>query len=276
MTLGEKLRQIRQQRGLTQAEVAGEAITRNMLSLLEHDQAAASVKTLRYLSQRLGVPLSALLEEETREGNCLDAARACYLAGDDEGCLAALEDTALPLGEEAKLLLCRSSLRLGWEALAAGQLEEARRALERGRDMAAQAQYAGQAEGEEAARLALRLSLEEGRDDGALEAWEAALAPGERQRQRFLARYYLREGRLREAAQALRRSQGADGECQMLTGLLEAARGRHREAVESLQRALKQPLDVPDRKRCLSQLEQSALALEDYRLAYEARTAAEK
>ena len=137
MTLGEKLRQLRQQRGLTQAEVAGEAITRNMLSLLEHDQAAASVKTLRYLSQRLGVPLSALLEEETREGNCLDAARACYLAGDDEGCLAALEDTALPLGEEAKLLLCRSSLRLGWEALAAGQLEEARKALERGRGMAA-------------------------------------------------------------------------------------------------------------------------------------------
>ena len=234
------------------------------------------MKTLRYLSQRLGVPLSALLEEETREENCLETARANYLAGDDEGCLAALEDAALPLGEEAKLLLCRSSLRLGWKALAAGRLEEARAAWERGRDMAAQAQYAGQAEREEAARLALRLSLEEGRDDGELEAWEAALAPGERQRQRFLARYYLREGRLREAAQALRRSQGADGEWQMLTGLLEAARGRHREAVESLQRALKQPLDVPDRKRCLSQLEQSALALEDYRLAYEARTAAEK
>ena len=94
MTLGEKLRQLRQQRGLTQAEVAGEAITRNMLSLLEHDQAAASVKTLRYLSQRLGVPLSALLEEETREENRLEAARACYLAGDDEGCLAALDSVS--------------------------------------------------------------------------------------------------------------------------------------------------------------------------------------
>ena len=276
MTLGEKLRQLRQQRGLTQAEVAGEAITRNMLSLLEHDQAAASVKTLRYLSQRLGVPLSALMEEESQEEMSLEAARTCFLAGDDEGCLVALEGSALPLGEEAKLLSCRSSLRLGWKALAAGRLDEAHTAWEQGRAMAAQAQYAGQAEQEEAARLALRLSLEQDRDDEALEAWEATLAPGERQRQRLLARYFLREERLREAAQALRRSQGADGEWQMLTGLLEAARGRHREAAESLRRALKQPLDVPDRRRCLSQLEQSALALEDYRLAYEARTAAEE
>lgn len=275
MTLGEKLRQLRQQRGLTQAEVAGEAITRNMLSLLEHDQAAASVKTLRYLSQRLGVPLSVLMEEASQEEMSLEAARACYLAGDDAGCLAALEALAMPPGEEAKLLLCRSSLRLGWKALAAGQLAEAQAAWERGRDMAAQAQYAGQAELEDAARLALRLSLEQGRDSGALEAWEAAMAPGERQRQRLLARYFLKEGRLREAAQALRRSQGTDGEWQLLTGLLEAARGRHREAAEHLQRAMAQPLDVPDRRRCLAQLEQSALALEDYRLAYEARTAGE-
>ena len=39
MTLGEKLAAARQAKGLTQAQAAGDVITRNMLSLLEHDQA---------------------------------------------------------------------------------------------------------------------------------------------------------------------------------------------------------------------------------------------
>ena len=58
MTLGQRIAQARQEAGLSQRQLAGDAITRNMLSCLEHDTAAPSLATLRYLSERLGKPVS--------------------------------------------------------------------------------------------------------------------------------------------------------------------------------------------------------------------------
>ena len=55
MTLGEKLRRTRQERGLTQKQLAGERITRNMLSQIENDLAQPSMRTLEYLADALGV-----------------------------------------------------------------------------------------------------------------------------------------------------------------------------------------------------------------------------
>jgi len=64
MTMGQRIRQARLEAGLSQRELAGEAITRNMLSGLEHDSAAPSLGTLRYLSERLGKKISWFLGEE--------------------------------------------------------------------------------------------------------------------------------------------------------------------------------------------------------------------
>lgn len=55
MTLGEKLKAARRARDLTQAQLAGERITRNMLSLLEKDAALPSYETLRYLAEELRI-----------------------------------------------------------------------------------------------------------------------------------------------------------------------------------------------------------------------------
>ena len=63
MELGEKIRQARLEAGLSQRQLAGEEITRNMLSLIENGSAKPSVKTLRYLSRRLEKPLSYFLED---------------------------------------------------------------------------------------------------------------------------------------------------------------------------------------------------------------------
>ena len=54
MTMGQRILAARLAAGLSQRELAGEEITRNMLSSLEHDTANPSVATLRYLSKRLG------------------------------------------------------------------------------------------------------------------------------------------------------------------------------------------------------------------------------
>lgn len=63
MDLGEKIRKARLEAGLSQRQLCGEDITRNMLSLIEHGTAKPSMKTLRCLSQRLGKPISYFLED---------------------------------------------------------------------------------------------------------------------------------------------------------------------------------------------------------------------
>lgn len=64
MTMGQRILAARLAAGLSQRELAGEEITRNMLSSLEHDSATPSVATLRYLAGRLGRPVSWFLGED--------------------------------------------------------------------------------------------------------------------------------------------------------------------------------------------------------------------
>lgn len=67
MTLGQKLKQTRLARGMTQSQVVGDRITRNMLSQIENDLASPSVGTLEYLASVLNVRLSWLLADEQDE-----------------------------------------------------------------------------------------------------------------------------------------------------------------------------------------------------------------
>ena len=64
MTLGEKLLCARQEAGLSQRQLCGDVITRNMLSQIEHGTAKPSMETLRYLAARLEKPVSYFLEED--------------------------------------------------------------------------------------------------------------------------------------------------------------------------------------------------------------------
>jgi len=64
MELGEKLFKARQEAGLSQRQLCGEVITRNMLSQIEHGTARPSMETLRYLASRLEKPVSYFLEED--------------------------------------------------------------------------------------------------------------------------------------------------------------------------------------------------------------------
>ena len=61
MTLGERIKQARIERGMTQSELAGEVITRNMLSRIETGDAQPSLDTLMYIAKRLGIPAGFLL-----------------------------------------------------------------------------------------------------------------------------------------------------------------------------------------------------------------------
>lgn len=72
MTMGQRILAARLAAGMSQRELVGEEITRNMLSSLEHDTANPSVATLCYLARRLGRPVSWFLGEE-RSSEAIDA-----------------------------------------------------------------------------------------------------------------------------------------------------------------------------------------------------------
>lgn len=61
--LGQKLKEARLSKKLTQQDVVGNFITRNMLSQIESGTAIPSMKTLDYLSRTLDIPLSSLLSD---------------------------------------------------------------------------------------------------------------------------------------------------------------------------------------------------------------------
>ncbi len=63
-TIGEKIKKARRELRLTQADVAGDYITRNMLSAIESGKASPSLDTLIYLAKKLDLPLAYLISED--------------------------------------------------------------------------------------------------------------------------------------------------------------------------------------------------------------------
>lgn len=105
MTMGERIRQARLDAGLSQRQLAGEEMTRNMLSALEHDGANPSLGTLRYLSGKLCKPIGYFLGEQQPELAQMDAVRQNYAAGDYRACLDLLETLAEPAFQPERALL---------------------------------------------------------------------------------------------------------------------------------------------------------------------------
>lgn len=84
MTIGEKIRQLRQTMGLSQRQLCGEKITRNMLSQIENGSARPSMDTLSYLANRLDKPVSYFLDENavvSPNADLMVSARAAFSAG---------------------------------------------------------------------------------------------------------------------------------------------------------------------------------------------------
>lgn len=61
--LGKRLKTARLAKKMTQSDVAGSFITRNMLSLIESGSATPSMKTLEYLAGVLEIPMEKLVSE---------------------------------------------------------------------------------------------------------------------------------------------------------------------------------------------------------------------
>lgn len=136
MTIGQRILQARQEAGLSQRELAGGEITRNMLSALEHDTANPSVATLRYLSEKLGKPVSYFFGEDEPAVDgyvVLLQARSAFDAGRYRRCSELLdgEEPGEILAREWTLLRLLALLRLAEEALESQRIPYARELLRR-------------------------------------------------------------------------------------------------------------------------------------------------
>ena len=99
MSLGETLRQARLEAGLSQRALCGEEITRNMLSRIESGAAQPSMRTLQYLADRLGKPMSYFLEEQSvvsTNQQVMESARRLYDLGQFDRAMEALKTYAEP------------------------------------------------------------------------------------------------------------------------------------------------------------------------------------
>ena len=124
MELGQRLKAARQELGLSQRQLCGDVITRNMLSQIENGAARPSMDTLRYLAGALGKPLSFFLEEEAvTSPNQAVMARA-RAAQDSKGVLEILEEYRAPdevFDREKELLTRLATLDLAEEAAENGK-----------------------------------------------------------------------------------------------------------------------------------------------------------
>ena len=132
MEIGQRLKQARLEAGLSQRQLCGEKITRNMLSQIENGSARPSMDTLSYLAKTLGKPLSFFLEEDAQPElpNSLVKARQAYTNGDFSQVVSLLSAPEADFKDESYLLLALSRLALAKEALAQKQQKYACKLLE--------------------------------------------------------------------------------------------------------------------------------------------------
>lgn len=137
MELGQRIRAVRLEQGLSQRQLCGDTITRNMLSQIESGSARPSMTTLSYLASRLGKPVSFFLAEDALTSPnqpCMTRARAAFAAGELGAAVQALEEFRQPdetFSQERTLLMYLSLVSLAEQALEQERLPYALSLLER-------------------------------------------------------------------------------------------------------------------------------------------------
>lgn len=132
MEIGKKIYELRTSKMMTQAELAGDCITRNMLCLIEKGAAMPSLQSASYIANKLGVSVGYLLSEEKEEhfyrklalidnikrayseeayNICRDLCMECVSNGIDD--------------DEIKLVLAECYIKIAEEEIAKGSLKVA-------------------------------------------------------------------------------------------------------------------------------------------------------
>lgn len=130
MELGEKIKKLRTEKMMTQSELVGGEITRNMLSRIENGTANPSLETIRYIAERLNVSPGFLLaqgEDEQiyfKNGEII-AIKQAYLTGDFRICRDICLHSESARDDEICMILAECDLAIGIEEFEQGNLRSA-------------------------------------------------------------------------------------------------------------------------------------------------------
>ena len=259
MTLGQKLRQIRLSKGLSQSQVAGDCVTRNMLSQIENDQASPSMRTLEHLAQALGVSVGWLLSDEQTDAAMerMRRARALFRERKYEECLALFAQDAP--GDDETLLLCS----IAAEALAGRALEWNRKSL-----------YASAQVQTGALDVLARIAILEKNPDEAVERYKACYLEGQNTvRYHFtMARFHLQQEHIQAAEREIwsiaELPEASRAEYLILRGKIAAKREQYENAALYFHQAEEIPLGRMLERELYEGLEVCCRELGDYQQAY--------
>ncbi|MBE6698685.1 MAG: helix-turn-helix transcriptional regulator [Ruminococcaceae bacterium] len=127
MNIGERIRELRISKLMTQADLAGDRITRNMLSCIENGSANPSLSTIVYIAGRLGVPAGFLLAEQGdemayRKMSNLSNIKKAYTTGDVQSCRSLCLSGCPEPDDEISLLLANCDAGIAVEEFWSGKL----------------------------------------------------------------------------------------------------------------------------------------------------------
>ncbi len=119
--LGDKIKAIRDELGMTQRELADGIVTRNMLSRIENGEALPSLSTLSALATRLSVPVGYLIDDcddgtKLKNERLLSMIKKEFSSGNHELCLQYLNGLEY-YPEEKDIYTTRSTYLLGIEKM---------------------------------------------------------------------------------------------------------------------------------------------------------------
>lgn len=133
LTLGEKIKRARTEQGITQSQLCGDFITRNMLSKIENGNAVPSLPTIEYIAGELDIPIGYFLSDSGefayRKEKLLPRIKNEFRARNYRECIRLCE--SLPDGDdEINYILSYSYCRLAAEHYRAGSFSEAKSMFE--------------------------------------------------------------------------------------------------------------------------------------------------
>ena len=126
MTIGDKIKELRVMRGMTQSEVVNGEITRNMLSAIESGKSSPSLDTLHFLAQRLEVPVEYLISDKYdlefyTKNSLISQIKSAYSKKAYQECIDLSGEISNP-DDELSLILAEAHFELGLSAAQFGSM----------------------------------------------------------------------------------------------------------------------------------------------------------
>lgn len=130
MNIGAKIKRLRLSKMMTQAELAGQHMTRNMLSLIENGAAQPSLNTILYVADRLNVPAGFLLADGDdefiyRKQNAMSNIKRAYQAKDYRICRDMCKQSFDQADDEIYLILADCAFEIAREEFENGHMHSA-------------------------------------------------------------------------------------------------------------------------------------------------------